>query len=181
MSFSLYEATVPSFLQIVGAVSGLVTKAEAFCAEKGLDAATLIDAKLAEDMLPLGYQVKSVTVHSINAIEGVRAGVFSPDRSAWPTDFAGLSAQLTETRAALEAVNPDEVNGFVGGDMAFNLGDFRMEFTAENFLMSFTMPNFYFHATTAYDILRAQGVPIGKRDYMGRPAAEGIRTTGLPA
>lgn len=173
MSFSLYDATVPSFLQIVGAVSGLVSKAEAFCAEKGLDAATLIDAKLADDMLPLGYQVKAVSVHSIKAIEGVRAGIFSPDRSAWPTDFAGLTAQLAATHAALEAVSPDEVNGFVGGDMVFNLGDFRMEFTAEDFLMSFTMPNFYFHAATAYDILRAQGMPLGKRDYMGRPRTKG--------
>jgi hypothetical protein len=173
MSFSLYDATVPSFLQIVGAASGLVTKAEAFCAEKGLDPAELIDAKLADDMLPLGYQLKAVSVHSIKAIEGVRAGTFGPDRSPWPTDFAGLRAQLTATHAALEALNPDEINSFVGRDMAFIVGDLRMEFTAENFLMSFTLPNFYFHATTAYDILRAQGVTIGKRDYMGRPRLKG--------
>ena len=173
MSFSLYEATVPSFLQIVGSVGALVTKAEAFATEKGIDPATLLGAKLADDMLPFGYQVKAVSVHSIKAIEGVRAGVVSPDRSPWPADFAGLAAQLAETHAALETVNPDEVNNFVGNDMAFAMGERRMEFTAENFLMSFSMPNFYFHATTAYAILRAQGVPIGKMDFMGRPRLKG--------
>ncbi len=173
MSFSLYDATVPSFLQIVGSVSTLLAKAEAFAAEKGIDPADLIGAKLADDMLPLGYQVKSVSGHSIKAIEGVRADVYSPDRSPWPADFAGLAALLTETHAALEAVSPDEVNGFVGNDMAFAMGERRMEFTAENFLMSFSMPNFYFHATATYAILRAQGMPIGKMDYMGRPRLKG--------
>ena len=173
MSFSLYDATVPSFLQTTGAVAGLLAKAEAFCAEKGLDAAALIGAKLADDMLPLGYQVKSVVGHSIKAIEGVRVGVFSPDRTPWPADFAGLTALMADARAALEAVKPDEVNAFVGQDMAFAMGERRMEFTAENFLMSFSMPNFYFHAATAYGILRAQGMPIGKMDFMGRPRLKG--------
>jgi uncharacterized protein len=173
MSFSLYDATVPSFLQTLGAAVRLLTKAEAFCAEKGLEPAALIDTRLFADMLPFGYQVKCIAGHSIKAIEGVRAGSYSPDRSAWPTDFAGLTALLTEAQSALEGVNPDEVNGFVGQDMAFVMGERRMEFTAEDFLTSFSLPNFYFHATTAYDILRAQGMPIGKLDYMGRPRIKG--------
>ena len=107
---------------------------------------------LADDMLPLGFQVRSVMTHSIGAIEGVRKGVFSPDRSPWPDSFAGLKAQLTQALAALEWVDPLEVNGFIGHDMRFEAGERRMDFTAENFLLSFSQPNFFFHATTAYDL-----------------------------
>ncbi len=68
----------------------------------------------------------------------------------------------------LEALTPEEVNALEGRDLAFKLGEHQMPFVAENFLMSFSLPNFYFHATTAYDILRMKGVPLGKRDYEGR-------------
>lgn len=169
MTFSLYEATVPSFQQVLGSVAGLLDKAEAFCAATGLDPAALIETKLADDMLPFGYQVKSVTTHSIKAIEGVRAGVFSPNMEPWARDIAGLKAQLADTAAAVDALTAEEVNGFVGGETAFVFGERRMPFTSENFLMSFTMPNFFFHATAAYAIMRMKGVKIGKLDFMGRP------------
>ena len=142
MSFTLYDATVPNFQQTIGATIGLIDKATAFCADTGLDPTDLVGAKLADDMLPLGYQVKSVRHHSLGAIEGVRAGAFSPDMKPWPADVAGLKASLIETLAALEAITPDEVNGFVGNDMAFVMGERRMEFTAQDFLMSFSLPNF---------------------------------------
>ena len=74
MAFSLYAATVPSYRQILGAISGLLNKADAFCAEKSLAPADMIQARLAPDMLPFAYQVKSTAVHSLGAIEGVRAG-----------------------------------------------------------------------------------------------------------
>ena len=169
MTFTLYDATIPNFQQTVGATIGLIDKAEAFCTETGLEPSALVNAKLADDMLPFGYQVKSVCAHSIGAIKGVRAGVFSPDLSPWPTDLAGLKAALTSAQSDLAALSTDEINGFVGNDMAFAFKDRRMEFTAENFLMSFSLPNFYFHATTAYAIMRWKGVKIGKMDYMGRP------------
>ena len=169
MTFTLYDATIPNFQQTVGATIGLIDKAEAFCTDTGLDPAELVGAKLADDMLPFGYQVKSVCAHSIGAIKGVRAGLFSPDLSPWPNDLAGLKAALTGAQSALAAVAPDEINGFVGNDMAFAFKDRRMEFTAENFLLSFSLPNFYFHATTAYAIMRMKGVQIGKMDFMGRP------------
>ncbi|HXJ33802.1 MAG TPA: DUF1993 family protein, partial [Candidatus Eisenbacteria bacterium] len=72
-----------------------------------------------------------------------------------------------EAREALQKVTPGEVNALQGKDVVFQLRDFKLPFTAEGFLLSFSLPNFYFHATTAYDILRMKGVPIGKRDYMG--------------
>ena len=169
MTFTLYNATIPNFLQTIGATIGLIDKAQAFCADTNLDPVALVDAKLADDMLPFGYQVKSVCAHSIGAIDGVRAGVFSPDLSPWPADLPGLKTALTSAQSELIGVSTDEINAFVGNDMAFAFKDRRMAFTAEDFLMSFSLPNFYFHATAAYAIMRAKGVKIGKMDFMGRP------------
>jgi len=168
MAFSLYAATIPTYQQTLGAIAGLLATAEAFCAEKALPPSELIEARLAPDMFPFAYQVKSTAVHSLGAIEGVRRGVFSPDMTTPPQDFAGLKSRIAETLAAIEAIEPAEVDGFMGHDMCFAFGDRRLDFTAENFLLSFSQPNFYFHATTTYDILRWKGVPIGKRDFMGK-------------
>ena len=168
MTLSLYAATIPSYRQILGAVSGLLGKAEAFCAEKGIEPPELIQARLATDMLPFAYQVKSTAVHSLGAIEGVRKGVFSPDMTPPPETFAALGERITAALSALEAIEPAEIESFIGRDMRFEFGSRRIEFTAEEFLLSFSQPNFYFHASTAYDILRWKGLPIGKRDFMGR-------------
>jgi uncharacterized protein len=173
MALSLYAATIPSFRQILGSVSGLLNKAQAFCSEKGVEPPELIQARLAPDMLPFAYQVKSTAVHSLGAIEGVRRGVFSPDMTPPPETFATLEARITATIAALEAIEPAEVESFIGRDMCFEHGSRRINFTAEDFLLSFSQPNFYFHAATAYDILRWKGVPLGKRDFMGRLRLKG--------
>ncbi|HUN26303.1 MAG TPA: DUF1993 domain-containing protein [Steroidobacteraceae bacterium] len=167
MPLSLYDATVACYRQTLEAVTGLLGKAEAFCAEKKLAPETLIQARLAEDMLPFAYQVKSTTVHSLGAIEAVRKGVFSPDMTPPPESFPALKTRIAQTVEGLARIERAEVESFIGRDMAFVFGERRIEFTAESFLLSFTQPNFYFHATTAYDILRAKGVPIGKRDFMG--------------
>jgi hypothetical protein len=165
--FSLYAATVPSYQQILGAVSALLDKADTFCASKSLAPSEIIQARLAQDMLPFAYQVKSTVVHSIGSIEGVRRGVFSPDMTPPPESFVALKARVGEALTALAAIPPAEVDGFMGKDMRFSFGERNIDFTAENFLLSFSQPNFYFHATTAYDILRWKGVTIGKRDFMG--------------
>ena len=169
MSFSLYDAVVPSNLQILGALDRVMGKAEVFCEERGLAQAELIDARLAPDMLPLGYQVKSCAVHSIGGIEGARAGSFSPDMSAWPTDFQGLRGILQRASDDLTTVDRDAVDALVEADTHFAFGETRLPFTGANFLLSFSQPNFYFHATAAYAILRAQGVKLGKRDFIGVP------------
>ncbi|UVO51256.1 DUF1993 domain-containing protein [Sphingomonas sp. SUN019] len=169
MTLSLYDATIPSNLQILRAVDALLDKAEAFCAETGLAPADLIDARLAPDMLPFGYQVKSCAEHSVGAIAGVRGGSYSPDLKPWPTDFAGLHAKLHGAMAELEAIDRDEFDSLAETDTEFAFGETRMPFTGANFLLSFSQPNFYFHATTVYAILRAKGVKIGKRDFMGMP------------
>jgi hypothetical protein len=168
MAFSLYAATVPSYRQILEAVSGLLVKAESYCTEKGIAPLDLIQARLAPDMFPFAYQVKSTAVHSLGAIEGVRKGVFSPDTTPPPETFAALKTRIADTLAALEAIDAAEIDSFVGRDMRFAFGDRHLDFTAENFLLSFSQPNFYFHSATAYDILRWKGLPLGKRDFMGK-------------
>jgi uncharacterized protein len=168
MSISLYDATIPSYRQILGTVAGLLTKAERHCADNGIAPDDIVQARLAPDMLPFTYQVKSTVVHSVGAIEGVRKGVFSPDMTPPPKDFAALNHSVAAALAALEAIKPNEIDAFIGRDMRFSFGERHIDFTAENFLLSFSQPNFYFHATTAYDILRWKGLSIGKRDFIGK-------------
>lgn len=167
MTLSLYAAIVPTYQQILGSVAGLVDKAEAHCDEKGVAHSEIVQARLIDDMLPFTYQVKATVEHSVGAIAGVRAGNFSPSLAAPPEDFAALRAKVTEARATIDALTPDEINGFMGQDMQFSMGEMRIPFTAEGFLLSFALPNFYFHATTAYDILRSRGVKLGKMVFLG--------------
>jgi hypothetical protein len=169
MSFSLYDAVVPSNLQILGALDRVMEKANAFCDERGLSEAELIEARLAPDMFPLGYQIKSCVVHSIGGIKGAQAGSFSPDRSAWPTNFDGLRNVLQRASAELSALERKAVDDLTDADTYIQLGENKLPFTGANFLLSFSQPNFYFHATTAYAILRARGVNLGKRDFIGAP------------
>jgi len=83
-------------------------------------------------------------------------------------DYAGLQKLVADARDELAALSPDEVNALEGRDVVFQIGERKLPFTAEGFLLSFSTPNLHFHATTAYDILRGKGVPLGKRDYMGQ-------------
>ncbi|HEX8445102.1 MAG TPA: DUF1993 domain-containing protein [Sphingomonas sp.] len=167
MSLSLYDAVVPSNLQILAAVDAMLDKAEASCTESGRAASDLIDARLAPDMLPFGYQVKSCAAHSAGAIDGTKAGRFAPDRSPWPTDFVSLHAIVQQAITDLNGLDRAAVDALVDQDTCFEFGEVRFPFTGANFLLSFSQPNFYFHASMAYAILRAQGVNLGKRDFLG--------------
>ena len=169
MSFRLYDATVPVFRQTLGAMTHLLDKAEAWSAADGPGEADVVAARLVPDMLPFAYQVKSTAVHSLGAIEGVRRGQFSPDTTEPPSSYAALKAQVKATDDALAALDPAEIDSFLGREMCFVMGDIRMEFqSAEAFLMGFSLPNFFFHATTAYDLLRMKGLKIGKIDFLPR-------------
>ena len=138
MAISLYAAVVPSYLQILEALSKLLDKAEAHCKEKGIEPDALLQARLAPDMQPFVYQVKSAVVHSLGAIEGVRKGAFSPDMSTPPQTFAALKSRVTETLGALSAIAPAEIDSLVGRDMHFVFGDRQVPYRAEEFLLSFS-------------------------------------------
>jgi hypothetical protein len=167
MPLSLYDVTVPAFRQTLTAVAGVIDKAQAHCAAKAVPERELIEARLSEDMLPFAYQVKSTAVHSVGALEALAKGAFSPDMTPPPTTFADLRHKIAGALQALAAFSPGDVDAYVGRDMLFTVRDFKIPFTAENFLLSFSLPNFYFHATTAYGILRSKGVALGKLDFMG--------------
>ncbi len=167
MAFSLYDATVANYLQILGAVSGFLDKSLSHFREKGIDPTEVVETRLATDMLPFRFQVVSVAHHSRGAMVAAQNGVFVPP-SPQGEDYAGLQALVADARNELSALTPEAVDTLIGRDVTFKLGDRTMPFTAEGFLMSFSLPNFFFHATTAYDILRHKGAPIGKRDFIGR-------------
>jgi uncharacterized protein len=169
MSLSLHAAVVQTYQQILPSVAGLVAKAEEHCAAHGLAAEALTEARLAEDMWPFAKQVFECGHHSSRAIEGVRAGVFGPEIQPVPSDFATLRKEVADAMAIVDAVNPGELDAIAERDMLFKFGDHEMPYTVADFLLSFSLPNFYFHATTAYDILRNQGLKVGKRDFLGAP------------
>ena len=168
MAISLYDVSVASYLQTLGAVSGFLAKGQAHFEVNGVDPATIVSARLKDDMLPFAFQIVSVGHHSLGAIEGAKSGVFAPSGAVGDLDYAGLQGLVADAQAALQVVTPDEINALEGRDMVFQLGERKMPFTVPGFLMSFSIPNLHFHATTAYDILRQAGVPLGKRDYLGK-------------
>ena len=167
MAITLYDSTVGCFLQTLGAVEGFLAKGLAHCKEKNIDPNQIVETRLYPDMLAFRFQVVAVAHHSAGALAGAKAGAFAPPGPS-TADYAGLQKLVSDARQALEQVKADEVNALEGKDVIFSVRDMKMPFKAEGFLMTFSMPNFHFHATTAYDILRSKGVPLGKRDYMGK-------------
>ena len=167
MAISLYDISVASFQQVLGAVGGFMEKGKVHCEEQRIDLAELVEATLHPDMLPLRFQIISVAHRSLGAMNGVQAGKFSPP-SALELDYSGLQQLVADARSGLDGLDRAQVEAFEGNEVIFQIGDFKLEFIAEDFLMTFSLPNLHFHATTAYDILRMQGVPLGKLDYMGR-------------
>jgi hypothetical protein len=168
MAFSLYDATVANYLQILGSVGASLEKSLAHFRDKGVDPAEIVESRLAPDMRPFRFQIVSLAHHSRGAMEAAKNGVFEPPSGRPDLDYAALQALVAEARDELAALTPEAVNALVGRDVTFKVGDRTLPFTAEGFLMSFSLPNFFFHATTAYDILRHKGAPLGKRDFMGR-------------
>jgi len=168
MAFTLYDATVANYLQILGAVSGLLEKSLTHFREKGIDPAEIVETRLASDMQPLRFQIVSVAHHSRGAMEAAKNGVFAPPSAKPGLDYAALQALVTEARNELSVLTPEIVNALAGRDVTFQLGDRALPFTTEGFLMSFSLPNFFFHAATAYGILRHKGAPLGKRDFVGK-------------
>ncbi len=165
---SLYDCSVGTYLQLLGGVTRILEKGRQHFESEDVDLAEIVATRLHGDMLPFWFQIVSVCHHSLGAIRGLQAGVFSPPPRQPDLTYQTLEAMVTETIAGLESISADEVNGLEGNDMQFKMGEVTIPFTAENFILSFSLPNFYFHATTTYDILRMKGVPLGKRDFLGR-------------
>ncbi len=166
MTLSFYDASVATYLQGVTAIVGLLEKARAHFPEAEIDA--LAGTGLHPEMRPLRFQIRSVAHHSRGALEGFRTGAFAPPGEGPATSFAELQEIAASARDALAGASREEVEALAGREVVFADGTYRLAFTAENFLMSFSLPNFFFHAATAYDILRMKGMPLQKRDFLGR-------------
>jgi hypothetical protein len=166
---TLYDATGALFSQTLGAMEGFLKRGRKHCEEAGIDLTEMLNSRIYEDMLPLRYQVQAAIGHSVGAIEGVKGGVFKPPYGTPTDDFDALQARVYEAASQMKAYTREEIDALEHKDMVFNLGEQQMPFTGEGFLLTFSLPNFHFHATTAYDIFRSKGVPLGKRDYIGRP------------
>jgi len=167
MATSLYDLSVPTFLQTVWAIGGFLDRAVRHCAETRTDPNDFPHARLFDDMAPLHFQIEAAWHHSVWGLEAAKTGVFAPPALEGPVPFAGLQAMICKAEAALGAFTPDEVNSWAGKALDLQIGPRRLAFTSETLILSFSLPNFYFHAVTAYDILRSRGVPLGKRDFEG--------------
>src|SRR5260221_5036896 len=167
MSIPFYDASVGNYLQILGAMTGVLEKGLAHCREKSIDPESIVETRLAPDMLPFSFQIHSVAHHSLGAIEAIKSGTFRPPGQKPPHTYVQLQGVVAETQATLKNLSPDEVNLYAAKDVVFEMRGMQMPFTATGFLLSFSLPNFFFHAATAYDILRSKGAPLGKRDFMG--------------
>lgn len=169
MAQSLYEASIPQFLQILPAMLGLMDKTESWCADKGVAVKDVLDARIAPDMLPLAYQFRWAALHSSGAVKAVQDGVTGPTLTPAPDNIPELRGMVEDAITFLETLDPAEVNALHDRDVVFEYGERRMPFTGRDYLLSFAQPNFYFHTSMAYAILRAQGLDLGKADYLGRP------------
>lgn len=181
MSISLYDLSVPTYLQAVRAIAHCLDRAARHCAATGADPDDLVNARLTDDMMPLHFQVEAAWHHAVWSLESVKTGVFLPPALVGPVPFADLQVVMGKAEIALEAFTPKEVNSWSGKDLVIEIyqpanvenastsawAPQTLTFTPETFLLTYSLPNFYFHAVTAFDILRTQGVPIGKGDYQG--------------
>lgn len=167
MAFSLYELSVPTFLQTVRAVGGFLDRAVQHCEEIGADPEAFVGARLYPDMAPFHFQIEALCHHAVWGVEALKTRAFTPPGLIGAMPFADLQAMVGEAEAALEAFGPAEIDACAGRELDLQIGPRRLAFTAEAYILSFALPNFHFHAVTAYDILRMNGVPIGKRDYEG--------------
>jgi hypothetical protein len=166
MSLSMSKASVPAFVRGLNVLSDLLKKGEEHAAQAGIAPEAMLGARLAEDMLPLSAQVQRASDASKFTIQRLSGGE-APKFEDTETTFAQLQERIANTIAYLQSVDAAQIDAGSDREVSLKFGSFGANFTGESYLLSFALPNFYFHVVTAYDILRNQGVSIGKRDYLG--------------
>jgi hypothetical protein len=166
MPLTLYDVSIPLLTRALDNLTAILDKAEAHAKEKKIDPATLIEARLAPDMLAFKNQIYLAT-DSAKGCAARLGGVEIPSYPDTETNFADLKARIAKTSAFLKSVSKDAVAGAEDKTVMLKTRTRTIEFTGRSYVLGFVLPNFYFHVTTAYDILRAQGVPLGKTDYLG--------------
>lgn len=166
MTFSMYEASVPVFKQILTSLSAILEKAEAHAAEKKIDPPALLQARLYPDMFPLLRQVQ-VACDFAKGASARLAGVEVPRYDDTEQTFAELRARIATTLDFIGGLPQDGLEASAQRDITTGSGEKAKQFKGQVYLMHYALPHFYFHATTAYAILRHNGVEVGKKDFIG--------------
>ena len=168
MTISMYQASVPRFVNILGNLSNILDKAQSHVEAKKLDPATLPMYRLFPDMLPMKSQVQ-IACDTAKGVVARLAGVDIPVYEDNEQTLSDLKARVAKTIAFIQTVTPKQIDGTEEKEVVIKRGDKETHYKGMQFLLGHALPNFYFHVTTTYNILRHNGIEIGKRDYLGNP------------
>lgn len=166
MTISMYAAAVPMIRTLLGALSANLDKAAAFCEARKVDPSVLITDRLAPDMFPLSRQVQIATDMAKGGIARL-AGVEIPAYEDTEASFDDLKARIAKTLAFIDSIPASAIDGTEDKEIVLKMRAGDMTFTGQRYLIGFVIPNLTFHCATAYNILRHNGVEIGKRDFLG--------------
>ena len=163
----IYTSSIPVFTQILGGLSAVLTKAEAHASDKKIDPNALLQAQLSPDMFPLLRQVQ-VASDFAKSVSARLAGVEVPKTPDTENTFAELQARITAVLAFVSGLNPADFDQAASREIITQAGTPKEKrFTGQSYLLHYGLPHFFFHTTTAYAILRHNGVEIGKKDFIG--------------
>lgn len=166
MTISMYDASVPVFTQMLNSLSAILDKAEAYAAARKIDPAALLQARLYPDMFPLTRQVQIAADFAKGGCARL-AGVEVPRYDDNEASFADLKQRIAKTVAFIQGLPREAIASSEERDITLTVAGNPMEFKGQPYLLHWALSNFYFHATTAYAILRHNGLEIGKRDFIG--------------
>lgn len=169
MAISMFQASVPVFIRNLNNLSAILDKAAAYADAKKIDHAVMLNLRLYPDMLNFTKQIQIAADFAKGAAARL-AGVEVPKYEDTETSFADLKARIQKTIAFVQTFTPAQIDGSEERDITLTVGGNKLELKGQPYLLHMAMPNFYFHATTAYAILRSNGVEIGKRDFVPTPA-----------
>jgi hypothetical protein len=164
----MYQASVPRFVNILGNLASILDKAQAHADAKKFDPAVLASYRLFPDMLPMTKQVQ-IACDTAKGAAARLANIEIPAFEDNEATLADLKARIAKTVAFLQTVTPGQIDGSEDKDIVLKRGDKETHYTGMQYLLGHALPNFYFHVTTTYNILRHNGVELGKRDYLGNP------------
>lgn len=168
MTISMYQASVPRFVNVLGNLSNILDKAQAHVDARKLNPATLTTYRLFPDMLPMTSQVQiacDIAKGAVARLAGKEIPVYEDNEQT----LADLKARIAKTIAFIQTVTQERIDGTEDKEIVIKRGDKETRYKGMQFLLGQALPNFYFHVTTAYNILRHNGIEIGKRDYLGNP------------
>jgi uncharacterized protein len=166
MAMSMYQISIPQLTKMLGNLSNILKKGEEFAKAKNIDGAVLVGSRLAPDMFPLAKQVQIACDQVKNGMARL-AGVEPPKFDDNETTFAQLQERIAKTIAFANSIKPEQLDGSETKEIQFSIKEWNFEFVGDQYLLTWIIPNFYFHVTTAYNILRHNGVEIGKSDFLG--------------